>query len=258
MATSAANQSILYERRVDLAVQAIQASQVPSIRAAATLYDVSRATLQRRLAGRAARRVAQVNNRKLTATEEQALLDRIISLDGRKKQASTVTQTKRRKQKTVRDHFQPGDRTWVTVIEGVNATGWALPSTIIFEGKVHQSTWYRTGIPRNWVIGVSKNGWTNNNIGFKWLTEVFDKHSRHRVVGKYRLLLLDGHGSHFTPEFDDFCKKNSIVWLCYPPHSTHLLQALDFGCFSALKSSYGRLVQEKAELETFHIDKIDF
>ncbi len=34
---------------------------------------------------------------------------------------------------------QPGDRNWVTVIEGINATGWALPSTIIFEGKVHQS-----------------------------------------------------------------------------------------------------------------------
>ncbi|KJZ70848.1 hypothetical protein HIM_09762 [Hirsutella minnesotensis 3608] len=168
--------------------------------------------------------------------------------------AKVVTQTKRPTKDRPRPTrsrsgrpmvIQPGDRTWVTVIEGVNATGWALPFTIIFEGKVHQSTWYQTGIPRNWVIGVSENGWTNNDIGFKWLTEVFDKHSRGRAVGKYRLLLLDGHGSHFTPEFDDFCKKNSIVWLCYPPHSTHLF-------------SYGRLVQEKAELGTFHIDKTDF
>ena len=47
-------------------------------------------------------------------------------------------------------------------------------------------------------------------------------------------------------------------WLCYPPHSTHLLQALDFGCFSVLKHSYGQLVQEKAELGVFHIDKPDF
>ncbi|KAM4064167.1 DDE superfamily endonuclease [Hirsutella rhossiliensis] len=166
----------------------------------------------------------------------------------------TAIRTKSGRPKVV----QPGDRNWVTVIEGVNVTGWALPSTIIFEGKVHQSTWYRTGIPPNWVIGVSENGWTNNELGFKWSTEVFDKHSRGRAVGKYRLLLLDGHGSHFTPEFDDFCKKNSIIWLFYPPHSTHLLQALDFGCFSALKNSYGRLVQEKVELGTFRIDKTDF
>ncbi|KAM4062004.1 DDE superfamily endonuclease [Hirsutella rhossiliensis] len=157
----------------------------------------------------------------------------------------TGFQMGRRRQSTQqRFVVQPGDRNWVTVIEGVNVTGWALPSTIIFEGKVHQSTWYRTGIPPNWVIGVSENGWTNNELGFKWSTEVFDKHSRGRAP--------------FYSEFDDFCKKNSIIWLFYPPHSTHLLQALDFGCFSALKNSYGRLVQEKVELGTFRIDKTDF
>ncbi len=75
---------------------------------------------------------------------------------------------------------------------------------------------------------------------------------------KYRLLLLDGHDSHFTPEFNQFCKNNSIIWLYYSPYSTHLLQALDFGCFSVLKNAYGWLVQEKAELGTFHINKTDF
>ncbi|KAM4066302.1 DDE superfamily endonuclease [Hirsutella rhossiliensis] len=266
MAAIATNQRIPYEIRIDLAIQAIQSSQVPSIRAAATLYDVTRAILQNRL---------HVNNRKLTATEEQALLNRIISLDERG--FSPTLPFVRRMADLLLSQRAPGSavgKNWltrfqrhdvlileratiakygrhtnkaadvkaakVTVIEGINATGWALPSTIIFEGKVHQSNWYRTGIPSNWVIGLSEKGWTNNELGFKWLTEVFDKHSRGRAVG-----------NHFTPEFDDFCKKNSIVWLCYPPHSTHLLQALDFGCFLALKNSY-------IELGTFHIDKTDF
>ena len=44
---------------------------------------------------------------------------------------------------------QPGNRNWVTAIEGVSATGWALPATVIFEGKVHLSSWYRTGIPED-------------------------------------------------------------------------------------------------------------
>jgi len=39
------------------------------------------------------------------------------------------------------------------------------------------------------------------------------------------LLVLDGHGSHFTAEFDRYCSNNSIVVLCMPPHSSHLLQA---------------------------------
>lgn len=34
---------------------------------------------------------------------------------------------------------QPGDREWVTVIAGVNATGWALRTMIILKGKMHQS-----------------------------------------------------------------------------------------------------------------------
>ena len=95
-------------------------------------------------------------------------------------------------------------------------------------------------------------------MGYKWLVEVFDKYTKNRVVGKYRLLLLDGHKSHFTPEFDQFCKDNSIICLCYPPHSTDRLQPLDVGCFSPLKNVYGRLIQEKAELGIYYIDKPDF
>ncbi|EYE93516.1 uncharacterized protein EURHEDRAFT_379221 [Aspergillus ruber CBS 135680] len=32
--------------------------------------------------------------------------------------------------------LQPGNREWVTLIEAINATGWALPSYLIFKGKV--------------------------------------------------------------------------------------------------------------------------
>jgi hypothetical protein len=47
---------------------------------------------------------------------------------------------------------QPGNRHWVIVIEGINTSGWVLLSTVIFKGKVHQSTWYRIiGIPNDWT-----------------------------------------------------------------------------------------------------------
>ena len=38
--------------------------------------------------------------------------------------------------------IQPGNREWVTVIDCIASSGWALPPVIIFEGKLHQSTWY--------------------------------------------------------------------------------------------------------------------
>ena len=100
--------------------------------------------------------------------------------------------------------------------------------------------------------------YVNDDLGYKWLVDVFDKYIKNRVVGKYRLLLLDGHKSHFTPEFDQYYKDNSIICLCYPPHSTDRLQPLNVGCFSPLKNIYGRFVQEKAELGIYHIDKPDF
>jgi hypothetical protein len=61
-----------------------------------------------------------------------------------------------------------------------------------------------------------------------------------------------------TPEFDKACKDNNIVAICMPPHSSHLLQPLDVGCFGPLKKAYGKLVEEKARLAVHHIDKLDF
>jgi hypothetical protein len=139
---------------------------------------------------------------------------------------------------------QPGNREWVTAIEAISATGYLVPPLIILEAIMHQAAWYSTGMPVDWSIGVSPNGWTNDEIGLFWLKEVFDRYTRSRTVGRYRLLVFDGHGSHVTPEFDQYCIDHDIVVLCMPPHSSHLLQPLDVSCFSVLKRVYGQGVEE--------------
>jgi hypothetical protein len=97
---------------------------------------------------------------------------------------------------------------------------------IIFEGKVHISTWYTDTLPRDWTIALSDKGWTDDSLGLTWLTDVFEKHTKDYTKGVYRLLILDGHGSHATPQFDLFCAEHYIITLCMPPHSSHLLQPL--------------------------------
>jgi len=72
------------------------------------------------------------------------------------------------------------------------------------------------------------------------------------------MLILDGHGSHLTPQFDLICAQNNIIPICMPPHSSHLLQPLDVGCFAVLKRVYGCLVEESMRLGINHIDKLDF
>jgi hypothetical protein len=156
------------------------------------------------------------------------------------------------------DLFQPGNREWVTVIQGISASGYALPPFIIYKGKNHLSGWYEeTGIPSNWVFGVSDNGWTNNALGFEWLKH-FNAHTEERTVGVWRLLILDGHESHNSQDFKDYCEEHKIITLCMPAHSSHILQPLDVGCFSPLKKRYSQRVRDLARLHIFHIDKMGF
>ncbi|KAL1957219.1 hypothetical protein VTO42DRAFT_6253 [Malbranchea cinnamomea] len=153
---------------------------------------------------------------------------------------------------------QPGNREWTTVIAAVNALGWALAPVVIFKGKNPPLYKDEVQLPPDWIVKSSPNGWTTDELGFFWVKEVFDKQTRHRTKGEYRLLIMDSHGSHVTPEFDSFCMENKIVLLYMPPHSSHLLQPLDMSCFSALKKAYGRLVENQIRCGINHVDKIDF
>jgi hypothetical protein len=153
---------------------------------------------------------------------------------------------------------QPGNRQWVTVIQGVGADGFCVPPFIVVSGKNHLSSWYADSpLPPDWVIALSQNGWTTNEIGLEWIRH-FEKHTKPRTVGKNRLLILDGHESHQSIEFDNYCKERDIVPLYMPPHSSHLLQPLDVGCFSPLKKAYGREIENKMRAGTTHISKEDF
>ena len=327
------------EGRVLLASRALQEKRITSQRQAAMLYDAPRTTLRRRLRGTQPRSETASVNRKLSATEEQSLVQWILDLDRRgfpphiidvrrmadallaargqdpppqpvgknwvsrfiQSQPELQTKWTRKfnsqraqcedpaviaawfklvaetrqtygvldqdiynfdetgfamgvaatsKVVTSSDRvgravtIQPGNREWVTAIECINASGWCLPLFVILSGKAHQSSWYQ-GLPLNWTVAVSDNGWTTDQLGVEWVKH-FNQHTAARTAGVYRLLVLDGHSSHATPEFDQYCADNKIITLCMPPHTSHLLQPLDVSCFSPLKRAYGREVEELA------------
>jgi hypothetical protein len=86
-------------------------------------------------------------------------------------------------------------------------------------------------------ISSSESGWSNNNVGLAWLEQVFDRCTKQRS-GRWRLLILDGHGSHLTMEFIDYCDRHRILLMIFPPHATHTLQPLDVVLFKPLSQSY--------------------
>jgi hypothetical protein len=153
---------------------------------------------------------------------------------------------------------QPGNREWVTVVHSINALGWSIAAFIIVKAQNHLAPWYTTDdIPGDWRISTSEKGWTDDEIGFEWLKH-FDIHTKRRTKGEYRLLIFDGHGSHHTAQVEEFCRENNIITACMPPHSSHLLQPLDVGCFSPLKTSYGRQVDNHMRLGSITSTKKTF
>lgn len=153
---------------------------------------------------------------------------------------------------------QPGNREWATVIQGVNARGWTIPPFVILKGQYHLANWYtECDLPGNWVLATTQNGWTTNERGVEWIKH-FNHHTESRKVGTHRLLILDGHESHHSVEFELYCEKHKIVTLCMPPHASHLLQPLDVGCFGPLKQAYGRQVEDLMRDHVSHVSKVEF
>jgi hypothetical protein len=67
---------------------------------------------------------------------------------------------------------------------------------------------------------------------------VFDRYIKAKARIYWRLLILDGYGSHITREFIEFCDANRILLAIFPPYLTHSLQPLDVVLFSLLSRNY--------------------
>jgi hypothetical protein len=147
---------------------------------------------------------------------------------------------------------QDGNRKWVTVVATICADGTSLSPGLIYEGQPNtiQDTWLE-GVNQEEHLAFltsSENGWTNDELGFDWLVNLFDRETRAKAKRNWRLLLLDGHGSHMTIQFLDWCQSNRILVAVYPPHSTHRLQPLDVSLFAPLATFYSQGLDEHVRL----------
>lgn len=66
----------------------------------------------------------------------------------------------------------------------------------------------------------------------------------YRANGEWRLLIFDGFESHLHLELVEFCLDNKIIPFCLPAHTSHVLQPLDVGVFSAMKTYYRQEVSK--------------
>jgi hypothetical protein len=94
-------------------------------------------------------------------------------------------------------------------------------------------------------------------MGLEWLKH-FNKYTTPRTKGPYRILVLDGHESHESIEFQDYCKSYNIITLGLSLHSSHFTQPLDIRYFSILKRIYGRQIEGFIKAYIHYITKVEF
>jgi transposase-like protein len=84
---------------------------------------------------------------------------------------------------------QAGKGQWVTLIGCVSAAGARLPGFYIYEGSAHYLCWYNESVDDRIGFAYSDNGWTNDEIGLRWLKEHFNKHATPSAPGRKRTTL---------------------------------------------------------------------
>lgn len=146
--------------------------------------------------------------------------------------------------------------TLVTLCLAANAMGNTIPPMFIFPGKNCHDHFLKEG-PVGSIGAANGSGWMQSSE-FLLFLEHFVNHAKPSVEQKV-LLLLDNHDSHIQIEVIDFCRKNGIVLLSFPPHTPHTLQPLHrsvFGPFKKYFNAYAydwRKTQPGERLNICHI-----
>ena len=151
--------------------------------------------------------------------------------------------------------LQPGNCEWVTLVQGIRATGKCILLFIIFAGKVLILTQFKLGILHNQIIQVSLNSQISNNLALTQL-KYFNMHVK--PIGVYRMLIINSYKSYYLVDFQDYYKEKKIITLYIPPYLLHLLQPLDITYFLLLKHYYSNSILALARNYIYYISKETF
>lgn len=106
-------------------------------------------------------------------------------------------------------------------------------------------------------MSTSETGFNNDWISLQWIKH-FERYSRRGQQGSWRLLIMDGFGSHDTREFLGYCEEYKIIPFTFPSHTTHLLQPLDVCVFQPLKHYHSEAVNEAISTGDETFSKTEF
>ena len=152
----------------------------------------------------------------------------------------------------------PDNREYITSVESISGGGKTIPPMLILCGILILEKWAEENdLDEDILLATSPTGYSNDELALQWL-EHFEIHSRKSQVGVWRLLILDGYGSHLTYEFYEYAQKHRIELFRLPPHSTHLTQPLDVGCFQPFKHYHAEAIDNAMRSGEGDFGKLEF
>lgn len=100
-----------------------------------------------------------------------------------------------------------------------------------------------------------------NDMGIRYIRSCIEPSMPGLAAEKPGLLIVDGHGSHFTLELLNYCHSINLHIILRPPHTTHILQGEDVVHFRDFKPAYHQAkmlhIGRKAARGTFRLTTAD-
>lgn len=134
------------------------------------------------------------------------------------------------------------NRKSITMIETICANGTSTPPIVIIQGRQHMESWYHEKLTGDELILLSDSGYTNSELAMIYL-EHFIRHTNAGPDKPIKVLLMDSHSSHTSPEFIIRATSMNIHPYPFPSHLTHIMQPLDVGVFQPYKHWHKKAVQ---------------
>ena len=150
------------------------------------------------------------------------------------------------------------NREYLTSVETISGGGLSILPMLILSGIVILEKWAKENdLDGNIPLATSPTGYSNDVLAMRWLVH-FERNSHKTQVGTWRLLIMDEYGSYLTYEFYDYAQKHCIELFRLPPHSTHLTQLLDVGCFQPYKHYYSETINNAMKAGAADYGKLEF
>ena len=104
------------------------------------------------------------------------------------------------------------------------------------------SIWFAEELPKGTGIVSSENGITSDKIAIAYLQHYIETDAGSE--SNWKLMLLDNHGSHDTPEFIKLTNENWIRPYPLILHLPHCMQPLDVGVFQPYQHWHDVAIQD--------------